>query len=135
MGLFNNKLENHNHGAVDCVIGSQARFKGELISSGSVQVSGQFEGKLDVAGELIIGAGSEVIGEISGNVVIVSGEVQGNITAKHSLEITRSGRVHGDLTGGKVLIEEGCSYTGRVSVNEEVAADAPVYSSNPDRQS
>jgi cytoskeletal protein CcmA (bactofilin family) len=42
--------------------------------------------------------------------------VDGNITAVHTLEITRSGRVHGDLTGGKIVIEEGSSYRGKVKV-------------------
>ncbi|MFH1684475.1 MAG: polymer-forming cytoskeletal protein, partial [Candidatus Margulisiibacteriota bacterium] len=67
-------------------------------------------------GEVIIGKGSKVVGSVSGGSVIVSGTVEGNITAAQSLEIAKSGRVHGDLSGGRIIIEEGSSYRGKVRV-------------------
>jgi cytoskeletal protein CcmA (bactofilin family) len=102
---------------VDSVIGHKAKFKGELHSTGSINVVGELEGKVRADGEVIISAGGKVNGEINAGNVVVSGLVEGNITAIETLEITKTGRVHGDLIGGKILIHEGSSYHGRVKVN------------------
>ena len=66
--------------------------------------------------EIIVGRNSKVTGGIDGGTVVVSGKVEGNISATQNLEITKSGRVHGDLSGGRIVIEEGASYRGKVSV-------------------
>ena len=114
--MFEKDGEERGHGAFDTIIGSKAKFKGELDSGGAVCVNGEFEGKLIAKGELLIAPGSKIVGDVSGGNVIVSGKVEGNITASHSLEITKTGRVHGDLIGGKIIIEEGSSYRGKVKV-------------------
>lgn len=116
MGFFSLEKKPVGEGAFETIIGEKARFKGELSSPGSVSISGGFEGKISVEGDLIIAPGSKIAGEVRGGTVVVSGRVDGNITALHTLEITRSGRVHGDLTGGKIVIEEGSSYRGKVKV-------------------
>lgn len=107
---------------VDSVIGESAKFKGELITKGSVNVSGEFDGKVKAEGEVIVSPTGKVVGEIQAGSVVVSGRVDGNITAQNNLEIAKSGRVHGDITGGKIIIDEGSSYQGRVKVcsKEEV---------------
>jgi cytoskeletal protein CcmA (bactofilin family) len=124
---------------VDSVVGKQARFKGELVSSGSININGELEGTVAGEGEVIISPGGKVIGEVLGGTVVVSGRVDGNITAKATLEITKSGRVHGDLAGGKIIIEEGSYYQGRVkvesaSVEEPATTDtvAPELEQGPD---
>jgi cytoskeletal protein CcmA (bactofilin family) len=106
-------------GAADTVIGEKARFKGELYSSGSVSVNGEFEGKLLAEGEIIIARGSKVVGDVNGGSIVVSGRVDGNIAASQNLEITKRGKVQGDLLGGSISIEEGSSYRGRVRVEAE----------------
>ncbi|MDD5382727.1 MAG: polymer-forming cytoskeletal protein [Candidatus Margulisbacteria bacterium] len=126
MGLFGGENKPISHGAVDTIIGASAKFKGEIVSSGSVSVNGEFEGKLLTEGELIIAKGSKVVGDVKGGSVIVCGQVDGNIVATNSLEIAKTGRVHGDLVGGKIIIEEGSSYRGRVKVEGEAEAASPV---------
>ena len=70
---------------------------------------------------MIIGQGSQIKGEVHGGSVVVSGTVDGNITALHTLDITKSGKVIGDLCGGKIVIEEGSSYCGKVTVKADQA--------------
>lgn len=125
-------------GGVDSLIGENARFKGELNSTGPVNVNGEFEGKIRSEGEIIVSPGGKVIGEIHGGSVIVSGKVDGNITARQTLEVSKNGRVHGDLTGAKIIIDEGSTYHGRVKVEsvtaeeeEKEAAEAPPQPGSP----
>ena len=119
MGVFNNLLGGKRlpiFEGVDSIIGENARFKGELVSSGSVHVNGEFEGKIKADGEVIVSPGGKVMGEVHGGSVVISGRVDGNISARENLEVTKTGRIHGDLIGGKIVIEEGSSYHGRVKV-------------------
>lgn len=116
MGIFNGEKKSLTHGAVDTIIGEKAIIKGEINSSGSVSINGQFEGKLLVEGEVIVAPAGKIVGDIRGGVVIVSGRVDGNIYGTERVEIIKSGKVHGDLNGGKIVIEEGATYSGRVTV-------------------
>ncbi|MBN2057754.1 MAG: polymer-forming cytoskeletal protein [Candidatus Saganbacteria bacterium] len=117
MGIFGGEVKQSASGSpVDTIIGQKAKFKGEINTSGTLSISGEFEGRLVSSNEVIIGKGSKVTGNVAGGSVIVSGHVSGNITALGSLEITKSGRVHGDLAGGRIVIEEGAAYRGKVSV-------------------
>jgi len=117
MGLFSSEKKLGESAAVDTIIGTKARFKGELLSVGSININGEFEGSIESKADVIISRGSKVVGDIVANNIIVSGRVDGNILASQSLEITRSGRVNGDIAGGKIIIEEGSTYRGRVNVN------------------
>ncbi len=116
MGMFSGEGKPHNPGAVDSLIGEKAKFKGEITTSGSISINGEFEGKLVSQGEVILGSNSKVSGTVQGGTVVVSGKVEGNIIAAQHLEITKSGKVNGDLTGGRIIIEDGASYRGRVKV-------------------
>ena len=117
MGVFSGDKSSISSGAVDSVIGEKAKLKGELTTSGAVSVNGEFEGKLSSGGEVIISRGAKIVGDIEAINAVVSGKVDGNISATQSLEITKNGRVNGNLSGGKIIIEEGASYNGKVSVN------------------
>jgi len=136
MGLFNNMSGSKKgafSGGVDSVVGENARCKGEMVTSGSVSINGEFEGKIKADGEVIISPAGRVVGEIYGGTVTVAGRVDGHIVAKESLEVAKSGRVHGDLTGGKIIIEEGSTYHGRVKVEsgspepEQPGQPSPVF--------
>ena len=116
MGIFNRGKKTTESGAVDTIIGGKAKFKGEMISSGSISVSGQYEGKITASGEVIIGRGSKMLGDVHAENVVISGKVDGNIQASQSLEITKSGKVNGNLEGGRIIIEEGAVYRGKVKV-------------------
>jgi cytoskeletal protein CcmA (bactofilin family) len=118
MGFFNmdDKRESTHAGIMDSIIGEKAKFKGEVFTAGSISINGEFEGRVSSEGEIIIARGSKIRGDVQGVSVIVSGSVDGNIVATQNLEISKTGRVHGDLTGGRIIIEEGSSYQGKVKV-------------------
>lgn len=133
MGIFDNltggKKLNILQGGVDSVIGENTKFQGELVSGGSVNINGEFEGKIQAEGEIIVSPGGKVVGEVHGGSVVVSGKVNGNISARDTLEVSKSGRVHGDLIGGKIIIEEGSTYHGKVKVESGSAGE---QSTTPD---
>ncbi|MCU0640666.1 MAG: polymer-forming cytoskeletal protein [Candidatus Margulisbacteria bacterium] len=127
MGMFSTaKKSSVPGGAIDSIIGENARLQGELTTKGSINVAGEFEGTVRAEGEVVIASSGKVVGELHGHTVSVSGRVDGNIYAKETLEICKSGRVHGDLAGGRIIIEEGAVYHGRVKVESGPTADEPL---------
>jgi len=139
MGVFDNLMGGKRLPILegfDSIVGANARVKGELATTGSVNISGEFEGKINADGEVIVSSGGKVVGELHGGSVVISGRVDGNIKAKENLEVTKTGRVHGDLIGGKIIIEEGSSYHGRVKVEPGVVEEfeTPPASEEPQPQ-
>jgi len=124
MGIFGGKKNPHS-GPIDSVIGKGAKIRGEFSSSGSISIDGEFEGKLSSKGEIILSPSSKVVGEIQTSSAIIAGKVTGNIIASKVLEIDRSARVHGDLVGGKIIIEDGATYRGKVRVEGEGSKEEP----------
>ena len=116
MGIFSIDKKPIVTEGVDSIIGENAKFRGELTTTGSVNINGDFEGKVEANGDALISRGSKVVGDVKAGNIVVSGQVDGNIIASYALEITESGHVNGDLQGGKIIIEEGSSYCGKVKV-------------------
>jgi cytoskeletal protein CcmA (bactofilin family) len=115
MGVFK-KGKSIDYGVINSVVGRDAQVKGEINSKGAVRIDGEFEGKISAKGDIFVGEGSGVVGNLVGARIVVSGEVNGNIIASNGLEITRTGRVYGDIAGDKLVIDEGAIYKGKVNM-------------------
>ncbi len=115
MGLFG-KRKPIDYGVINSVVGHDAQVKGEINTKGAVRIDGEFEGKISAKGDIFVGEGSKVVGNLVGERIIVSGEINGNIIASNGLEITKTGRVYGDITGDRLVVDEGAIYKGKVNM-------------------
>jgi cytoskeletal protein CcmA (bactofilin family) len=116
MGILGQKKKAADYAGINTLIGDGTQVRGEIISKGSVRLGGEFEGKISAQGDVLVGEGSSVTGNITGSKVIVSGEVNGNITAFSGLEVTKTGKVYGDVTSDKLIVDEGAIYKGKVTL-------------------
>lgn len=116
MGILGSKKKASDYIGVNSIIGDDTQVKGEIISKGSVRIGGEFEGKIQAHGDVLIGEGSTVTGSIAGARVTVSGDVNGNISANSGLEITKTGKVFGDIVSDKLIVDEGATYKGKVTL-------------------
>jgi cytoskeletal protein CcmA (bactofilin family) len=116
MGILGAKKKASDYAGINSIIGEETQVKGEIISRGSVRIGGEFDGKIMAQGDVLVGEGSKVTGNIAGSKVIVSGDVNGNITATNGLEITKSGKVYGDVAADKLIVDEGAVYKGKVTL-------------------
>ncbi len=98
---------------IETVIGPNASFKGDVQSDGSMRIDGLYEGKIDLAGNLLIGESGKVIADIKAQNVSVSGAIKGTINAIGRLEILSSGKVWGDISVASLLIDEGGFFRGQ----------------------
>ncbi len=116
MGILGPKKKAADYAGINSLIGEETQVKGEIISKGSVRLGGDFEGRIQANGDVLVGEGSTVTGNISGSKVIVSGIVNGNIAAGNGLEITKTGKVYGDISSDKLIVDEGAIYKGKVTL-------------------
>ena len=107
---------------------SGSNVTGELRFQTSFRVDGKFSGTVISEGELIVGQGGEVDGDLRVGQVVISGKVSGSIRAGRRVHLSSSGTLLADIDTPVLIIDEGGFFQGRCSmVREEskVVAAAP----------
>jgi cytoskeletal protein CcmA (bactofilin family) len=91
------------------VLGPRDRLVGQLYVEGDLRVVGTVEGGLEVTGSVEIDDG---------------GRVNGPVTAQDRLVVGRSGSLVGDVRVARLVIQDGATFSGRVSMGKQVEAPA-----------
>jgi cytoskeletal protein CcmA (bactofilin family) len=103
------------------VIGTGTHIKGEMSFEGSARLLGSFEGKISAKGELQIADGASCKAAVDAGTITIDGSVEGNVTARERVELTARAKMKGDLVAAKLLVAEGATFTGHVTVGPEAA--------------
>lgn len=98
------------------VLGPRDRLVGQLYVEGDVRVAGTVEGGLEVTGSVEIDDG---------------GRVTGPVTAKDRLVVGRAGSLVGDVRVARLVIQDGASFSGKVSMGKQVEAPSKPVEAPP----
>jgi cytoskeletal protein CcmA (bactofilin family) len=109
------------------VIGADVVIKGDVIVERGLRVDGQIDGSLTTKGKALIGKSGQLKAEIRAGMLVVEGRINGNITAER-VQIEASAQVQGDLNAGKLTINEGATFSGKI----QIAPDALKESARTD---
>lgn len=90
-----------------------------------ILISGSFEGSLETAGTLTVGAQSRVRARLQGSRVIVLGEMVGDVSASESLKIAAGGRLIGEVRTPELIVEPGAVLQGEVIMIGSKASSEP----------
>lgn len=101
------------------ILGPDASFKGELSFEKGLRLQGRFEGRITTAGRLHVAKEAKLSADVEAGSIIVEGEVKGNLAASDKIELKNSARYEGDLTASKLMVDEGASLSGHVTVGPE----------------
>ena len=97
-------------------------IKGNLITSGDIQIEGTIEG--DVRAHLVtIGETATIKGEIAADEVVVNGRVIGRLRGL-KVRLTATARVEGDIVHKTIAIESGAQFEGTVQRQEDPLGDS-----------
>ncbi len=114
-------------GAVDttreALIAAGLVIEGKIQGSGHVRIAGQFNGDVQVEGNLTIEAGARVTGQVRAQNVVVGGELEGNIEGATRVELLETGVLSGDLKAASLVVAAGSRMRGRVEFGWEGKAD------------
>lgn len=100
------------------LIGAGTTVDGKIRTQGSLRIDGKLTGEVHAAENLAVGLTGEVEGAVNGRNVTVGGKIKGNITAVDKLVLEGKAVVRGDVKAAKLVIDEGASFDGRVSMTE-----------------
>jgi cytoskeletal protein CcmA (bactofilin family) len=91
-------------------------IKGDIVFSDLLRVHGQATGTVRSDGELLVGEGGVVEGEILVARLVVAGTVRGTIKARERLVVHSSGRITAEITTPVLVVDEGGVVEGTVKM-------------------
>jgi cytoskeletal protein CcmA (bactofilin family) len=94
-------------------------LSGKLQVKSGGQVLGNFSGRIECDGDLLIGPEAHVEADIHSARVTVAGFVRGNVVAVNRLKIMSTGRLEGDARVGALVVQEGGVHHGVIRVHPE----------------
>jgi excisionase family DNA binding protein len=96
------------------VLDVDASLQGNLIFKDAVNlhINGNFDGKLETKGDLLIGEHAVVRANIIGERIIISGNVTGDVTALGEIRLTPTARVVGNIKSPSLTMEKGSVFQG-----------------------
>lgn len=118
-------------GAGGTRIGPGLVVVGRVAGSGTVEIAGRVEGGVEVDGTVVVSRQGSVIGDAAGREVRIEGHVEGRLLASERATIAASGSVEGDVEAPRVVIAEGASLKGRVSMGGEARERAAGAGERP----
>lgn len=98
---------------------SGSHLHGELRFETSFRVDGRFTGSVVSEGDLIVGEGGEVEGDLQVGQIFVSGTVRGSIRAARRIQISPTGKVMAEIDTPALVVEDGAFFEGRCSMSRE----------------
>lgn len=106
--------------SISTIIGRGAELQGDFNAKGSARIDGKIDGNVTVEGNLLVGAGASILGNVSAKAVLIGGEVTGNISAPEKAELTATARVFGDIATAVIVIDERAVFQGKCDMNQAV---------------
>jgi cytoskeletal protein CcmA (bactofilin family) len=111
-------------------LGPRDRLIGQLYIEGDLRVGGVVEGEVEATGDVEIDDMAKVKASLSGRDVSIRGQVNGAVVARKRLIVARSGSLIGDVRVARLVIQDGASFSGKVSMGAG-AAEKPMKAVEP----
>lgn len=99
-------------------LSTSTSFNGTMRFKNSLRINGEYTGKVDAEGLLVLGPESKLHGDILCDEIIVGGEVRGNIVARKRLELLDSAKLYGDIKTAKLKIADGVVFEGKCEMTQ-----------------
>ncbi len=110
-------------GTIPSIISEGSEFKGNIKTSGEIQIDGVLNGNVR-AKQIVVGVNGNVRGNVTSNFLRICGKIEGEIRAE-TLEIVSSATVKGNVFKKTISIESGSKVTG--NINELESATAKIF--------
>lgn len=106
------------------VIGKGTKVEGKFVVQGSIRVDGEVKGEVFATDLFVLGKEGKMNGNLKTKNASISGTFEGTIDADGKVELLQSAIFKGELTCKKLVIEEGVTFDGNISMTEEKGGKA-----------
>ena len=117
-------FKNASGGDLNGFLGKGIKLQGDLHFQYTFRIDGEFSGKIESNGELLVGETGVVNAEVQVSRVFVSGTLRGTVRTSTKTEITAVGKVFADVETPALVIEDGALFEGRCSMESARASAA-----------
>jgi cytoskeletal protein CcmA (bactofilin family) len=100
-------------------LGPGTKINGKLTFDGPTTIEGEVEGEILAQANVTIGQQAIVKGKISASAILVQGKVMADVQAEKKLEIQPPGSVVGDVNTQSLVIGDGATLEGHISMKKE----------------
>ena len=98
-------------------LGPTAHFKGEITIEESLNIEGQFEGKIDSKSKTVtVGKQGRVNAEVHANIVEVRGTIEGDIHSRDEVQVCSTGIISGTIECDRLVVHDGAVFNGQISM-------------------
>ncbi len=111
-GDMEENIIKRNENSPPSLLSNDLFIKGNLTTSGDIQIEGEVEGNIR-ANLLTIGKEAKIKGEINSDELIINGHVSGTIRSK-KVTLSSSAKVEGDIIHQTIAIETGAHFEGSI---------------------
>jgi cytoskeletal protein CcmA (bactofilin family) len=100
---------------------------GTVTGSELVLIEGTVRGKINLSGDLRVGAKARVEATVHAKNVTVEGKLTGDVSADDRVELVASATVEGNIKAPKIVVAEGARFRGSVDMGSaKPAASEPA---------
>ena len=100
-------------------LGPGTKISGKLIFDGPTTIDGEVEGEIVAQAGITVGQQAVIKGKISASSILVQGKVMADVQAEKKLEIQPPGSVVGDVNTQSLVIGDGATLEGHISMKKE----------------
>lgn len=97
-------------------IGTNITVEGTLSGKDPITIEGTVKGRIQLAGDLLIGIKGRVDATVHARSVIVEGRLTGDVSADDKVELVASATVDGNIKAPKIVVAEGAKFRGAVDM-------------------
>ncbi|EOD00230.1 bactofilin family protein [Caldisalinibacter kiritimatiensis] len=98
---------------INMMVKKNARLKGTINTSESIEIQGIFKGKIFSNKTVYIEPTAQIDGDIIAENVIIRGNVKGNVTAKAKIHLTSTSKLEGQIIAKRFIIDNGAYFLGQ----------------------
>lgn len=98
------------------VIAKGAQIEGKFSCAENVRLDGVIQGDVKVDKRLVMGEGSQVIGNIFAKDASIKGRIKGDIVVSDALHLLDTAVIEGNITAKTMIVDEGARYTGSCKI-------------------
>ncbi len=104
---------------INSILGENTTLKGHFTIKGPLRIDGNFSGRIDSDGKVIIGKNGRAECIIIAKTIIVGGTVKGDIYAEEKVLVLKTGEMIGNIYSTSITMEDGVIFNGKCKIIEE----------------
>ena len=107
------------------IIAENTRIDDAVMNTkGTVKIEGEYNGNINIEGELIVGASGYICGHVNSSSADIYGNITGNVVCSDWLHIKATGIIKGDITCDAILMDEGAVFIGYSNMKDRALTES-----------